>query len=140
MNSVEVINIILEETGYKAATFAAYIGVPRHLIADVKCGKTKSISVKLQKAICGKFPQFNPTWVLTGEGPIHIENFQTNNFEIQKIGNVDNSVVGNNSSNGVNGDLVSKLLDELAAQREELSAQRKQNDELIALLKSQIGK
>lgn len=124
MNSEERMKLILEDTGMKAATLAAFIGVPRFKVADVKCGKTKSISAELTKAICRKFPHFNPTWVLTGEGAIYAT---TQQVEISGNGNA----AGNGNTAGMSEDIVRRLLDELAAQR-------MQTQNLIDILKTKL--
>lgn len=78
---------------------------------------------------------FNVSWLLTGEGDM-LDNSTNQVINITKNGNT--SV--NGSGNAVNGssidqpdtDIVNKLLAEIAAQR-------KQNDELIAIIKSQLN-
>lgn len=128
MSSEERIRFILDETGLKAATFAGYIGVPRFKIADIKCGKTKTISPELCKAICRKFPQFSPTWILTGEGDAII------NQKVSSGQIINNPSGGNNSqtqSTGVSEETFLKLLEELAAQR-------RQTQDLIDIIKDKL--
>ena len=68
MNTSEKINSILDEVGVKAPTFAKNIGVIYQRILDIQKGKTKKISGELANAIVAQYPQFNITWLLTGEG------------------------------------------------------------------------
>lgn len=129
MSSEERIKLILEETGMKAATFAAYIGVPRFKVADVKCGKTKTISAELTKAICRKFPQFSPVWIMTGEGAVFVQNQTTQQVEINGSGNA----AGTGNTAGMTEDVVRMLLEEIAAQR-------RQTQDLIDIIKAKINK
>lgn len=64
----EVISLILNELGIKAPTFANSIGVKYQRILDIQNGKTKKVSFPVADAIIEKYPQFNRTWILTGEG------------------------------------------------------------------------
>lgn len=64
----EVISLILKELGIKAPTFANNIGLKYQRILDIQSGKTKKVSTIVADAIIEKYPQFNRTWLLTGEG------------------------------------------------------------------------
>ena len=68
MTGEEIINKILDELKIKAPTFAENIGVLYQRIFDIQRGKTKKISSQLANAIVSAYPQFNLTWILTGEG------------------------------------------------------------------------
>lgn len=68
MTGEEIINKILDELEIKAPTFAEQIGVLYQRVFDVQRGKTKNISSLLANAIIKVYPQFNLTWILTGEG------------------------------------------------------------------------
>lgn len=68
MTGEEIINKILNELEIKAPTFAEQIGVLYQRVFDVQRGKTKKISSQLANAIIKVYPQFNLTWILTGEG------------------------------------------------------------------------
>lgn len=68
MNGEDIINKILLELNIKAPTFAENIGVLYQRIFDIQKGKTKKISSQLANAIISVYPQFNLTWLLTGQG------------------------------------------------------------------------
>lgn len=68
MTGEEIINSILEALNIKAPTFAENIGVLYQRVFDIQRGKTKKISSQLANAIVTTYPQFNLTWILTGEG------------------------------------------------------------------------
>lgn len=63
-----IINLILNELGIKAPTFANRIGVKYQRILDIQNGKTKKVSPVVAQSIIESFPQFNKVWILTGEG------------------------------------------------------------------------
>ena len=64
----EIIEQVLSELNIKAPTFSANIGVEYQRINDIQRKKTKKISGDLAGAIMEKYPQFNLSWLLTGEG------------------------------------------------------------------------
>lgn len=68
MTGEEIINKILDKLEIKAPTFAEQIGVLYQRIFDIQRGKTKKISSQLANSIIKVYPQFNLTWLLTGEG------------------------------------------------------------------------
>lgn len=68
MDSLKVINFILEREKLKAGTFAKAIGVTPTQIYDLKSGKTKKISESIANKIVNAFPIYNKVWVLTGSG------------------------------------------------------------------------
>lgn len=83
---------------------------------------------------------FSVSWLLTGEGSM-FDNSTNQVINITKGGSTSvtgdgnalfGSQIENRSTESQNTDLVNKLLDELAAQR-------KQNDELISIIKSQLN-
>lgn len=98
MSGEEIINQILEELNMKAPTFAEQIGVLYQRIFDVQRGKTKKISSQLANAIIKAYPQFNITWLLTGEGQMK-NSITGNNYGIQ--GNGDNKSSYTNVGNTV---------------------------------------
>lgn len=68
MTGKEKVESILAELEVKAPTFASNIGVKYQRILDIQNGKTKKISGDVANAIKLKYPQFDITWLLTGEG------------------------------------------------------------------------
>lgn len=68
MNAQEQIAKILDKLGMKAPTFAKSIGLKYQRIVDISSGKTKKISGIVANAIIAKYPEFNLTWLLTGQG------------------------------------------------------------------------
>lgn len=78
MNGQEIINKILEALEVKAPTLAENIGILYQRIFDLQKGKTKRISPQVANAIIKTYPQFNLTWLLTGEGDM----FNSNNPSI----------------------------------------------------------
>lgn len=69
MNSKEIIDKILQIKGLNTKSFSEKIGLERpQAIYDIQKGKTKTISAQLANKISSVFPEFNKTWLLTGEG------------------------------------------------------------------------
>lgn len=68
MTGSEVIQMILNDLGVKAPTFAKSIGVNYQRILDIQNGKVQKISSKLAEIIIEKYPQYSYTWLLTGIG------------------------------------------------------------------------
>lgn len=68
MTGKEIINNVLDELDIKAPTLAEQIGVLYQRIFDLQKGKTKKISSQLANAIIKVYPQFQLSWLLTGEG------------------------------------------------------------------------
>lgn len=93
MDGSFIINLILNDLGIKAPTFAKNIGVNYQRILDIQRGKTKKISDALASVIIEKYPQYNRIWLLTGDG----ERFKNSTSITQHSG--DNSTNIANSSN-----------------------------------------
>jgi len=71
MTGADIINEILAELKIKASIFSKSLGYERpQKIYDIQKGKTKNISNELADDIVFTYPQFNKSWVLTGEGPM----------------------------------------------------------------------
>jgi len=69
MQGSEILNKVLEYTGLNAKTFSEAIGLERpQAIYDIQKGKTKAISQTMAIKIISVFPEFNKSWLLTGEG------------------------------------------------------------------------
>lgn len=68
MTGQEIINKVLETLEIKAPSFAENIGILYQRVFDLQKGKTKRISPQVAEAIVSAYPQFNTTWLLTGEG------------------------------------------------------------------------
>jgi len=69
MTGADIINEILAELKLKVSVFSKSLGYERpQKIYDIQKGKTKNISNELADDIVLTYPQFNKSWVLTGEG------------------------------------------------------------------------
>lgn len=68
MNGEEIIALILKDLGIKAPTFAKEIGVLYSRVQDVQSGKVKKISSDLADKIIHRYPKFDLSWLLSGEG------------------------------------------------------------------------
>ncbi len=63
-----LIEAILDHLDIKATPFAKSIGVHPTQIFDLKSGKIKNISQSIADKILKVYPDFNRTWLLTGDG------------------------------------------------------------------------
>lgn len=144
MKGSEIINLILNELGVKAPTFAKEIGLKYQRILDIQIGKTQKISSQVAEAIIEKYPQFNRNWLLTGEGEMILNGIHQN-----ISGNGNTAVAGN--GNTVQSSDMARALDEIAEQRrlaakavDEIAEQRKlavktqeQIDRLLSIIEKQ---
>lgn len=73
MKGNEIIELILNDLGVKAPTFAKSIGVLYQRVLDIQNGKVKKISYDLARKIIEKYPQYNEGWLLSGEGSPYTE-------------------------------------------------------------------
>lgn len=73
MNGEEIIALILKDLGIKAPTFAKEIGVLYSRVQDVQSGKVKKISSDLADKIIHRYPKFDLSWLLSGEGSPYSE-------------------------------------------------------------------
>lgn len=67
----EIIDFILNDLGIKAPTFASNINVPYTRIHDIQKGRTKKISGEVANCITSNYPQYNFSWLISGEGEIY---------------------------------------------------------------------
>lgn len=68
MEGREIITLILNDLKIKAPTFAKSVGLKYQRILDIQSGKTQKISTAVADAIIEKYPQYNRSWLLTGDG------------------------------------------------------------------------
>lgn len=69
----EIIEDVLGELGIKAPTLAKNTGLKYQRISDIQRKVTKGISGEVANAIKTRYPQFNITWLLTGEGDMFVD-------------------------------------------------------------------
>ena len=74
MKTPEIISKLLNDTGLKASQFAKSVGLVPTQIYDLQTGKTKKISPDVAEKILNIYPQYQKTWLLTGETPVIKEN------------------------------------------------------------------
>lgn len=132
MNGSEIIKEVLVNLGIKEPTFSSNIGLKYQRVNDIETGKVKKISAEVAKAIVGVYPQFNITWLLTGEGEMLK---QDGNNVVQHIhDNTNGTITGVNNgtvqTHGTDGELIK----ELAKQRELTEQALAQNDRLISII------
>ena len=72
MKAKDIINQLLESTSIKAGPFAKEIGVHPTQIYDLQSEKIKKISASIASKIVNRYPEYDPIWLLTGEGEIDI--------------------------------------------------------------------
>lgn len=68
MTTKEIIAYILNREDVSSAAFAKNIGVHPTQVYDLQSGKTKKISSGVGNKIINRYPDYNLTWLLTGEG------------------------------------------------------------------------
>lgn len=68
MKAKDIINQLLESENIKAGSFAKEIGVHPTQIYDLQSEKIKKISASIASKIVNRYPEYNPIWLLTGEG------------------------------------------------------------------------
>ena len=68
MKAKDIINQLLEYKSIKAGSFAKEIGVHPTQIYDLQSEKTKKISASIASKIVNRYPEYDPIWLLTGEG------------------------------------------------------------------------
>lgn len=64
----KVIELIAEKENMTISQLAQTLGKPANSLYDIQKGKIKGISEKLADLLLQKFPYYNKTWLLTGEG------------------------------------------------------------------------
>lgn len=70
IDTVGMMQALLDYVGMKAPSFAKEIGVPYQRIFNLQCGRTKRFSTVIANLIVDKFPEVNKTYLLTGEGEL----------------------------------------------------------------------
>lgn len=69
LKASEIIDTLLKTLQLNAKSFSDRIGLERpQAIYDIQKGKTKNISSSMANKIISVYPQFNMSWLLTGEG------------------------------------------------------------------------
>lgn len=69
MTPAERFNEVLKVTGTNVKSLSELLGYSRPQgLYDVAAGRTKSLSADLCRKIVTAFPEFNYTWLVTGEG------------------------------------------------------------------------
>lgn len=68
MSTKEIIQTILGREDVSASSFAKIIGITPTQIYDLQSGKIKKISAGIGNKIIAKYPQYNLSYLLTGEG------------------------------------------------------------------------
>lgn len=77
----EIINKIAENEGLSVSALATSLGKPAQNLYDIQNGKIKGISRRLANTIVKVYPQYNPNWLLTGEGEMCSQTLRS----VQKI-------------------------------------------------------
>lgn len=90
----EIIEVILEDLGIKAPTLATNIGLDYQRLYDIQRGKTKKISAEVANAVKSEYPEYNLSWLLTGEG----EKFQKK-LDKDRIDEIVNAAINDATSN-----------------------------------------
>lgn len=107
---------------------AKILGKPATSLYNIQKGKINGISDKLADLILEKFPHYNKSWLLTGEGEMTVQPCRQ---EIK--GGYNTQVAGNN--NQVNSPAtLDKAISEISEQRKMLIKSQEQIDRLIAVI------
>lgn len=64
----KVIELIAEKENMTISQLAQTLGKPANSLYDIQKGKIKGITEKLADLLLQKFPYYNKTWLMTGEG------------------------------------------------------------------------
>lgn len=135
------INAVIDFSGKKPATFATHIGCKTsQAIYELQKGRTKNISEDIRKKILAKYPQINPTWLVTGEGDMLITEKEVVEPKVVTHGDKSPAVMGDNAVvvNGDGSSIDEKLNAEIAVLKERirgLEAQLAAKNETIEILK-----
>ena len=82
MSTIKQLNNILVYTKLNPKSFSEKIGLARpQAIYDIQKGKTKNFSQAMINKIISVFPEFNKSWLLTGEGEMLKSKVSNNNLE-----------------------------------------------------------
>lgn len=82
MNTKDIVNFILSQEAISPSAFAKAIGITPTQIYDLQSGKIKKISGGVAQRIVAKFPRYNLSWLLTGEGEMTIDADRNSDLKI----------------------------------------------------------
>ena len=128
----KVIQDIADHERMTVAQIASAIDKPASCLYDIQKGKIKGVSEKLASLILEKFPHYNKSWLLTGEGEM-LKPTQS----IEGDGNIQ---VGGNACNVNAGKTIDKLIGLLSKAQEQISKRDEQIDNLIAVVERLTAK
>lgn len=128
----KVIQDIAEHERMTVAQVASAIDKPASCLYDIQKGKIKGVSEKLADLIIERFPHYNKSWLLTGEGEM-LKPTQS----IEGDGNIQ---VGGNACNVNAGKTIDKLIGLLSKAQEQITKRDEQIDNLIALVERLTAK
>lgn len=128
----KVIELMAENERLTIAQLAQAIGKPATNLYDIQKGKLSGVSEKLASLILEKFPHYNKSWLLTGEGEM-LKPTQS----IEGDGNIQ---VGGNACNVNAGKTIDKLIGLLSKAQEQITKRDEQIDNLIALVERLTAK
>ena len=146
MQGKDIIELILNDLGIKAPTFANSIGLKYQRILDIQSGKTKKISSTVADAIIEKYPQYSKVWLLTGEGSRTHEdksaNILGNNSGINNSGtiNMSHSTIDNRSYYSDSPDVLRAEIriksqeERIKSQEERIKSQEERIDKLLDII------
>ena len=66
----EIIASLVQYVGIEIPSLAKTIGVTKQRLHEIKCGRTKKISLDLANKICAAYPEINKAYLLKGEGEL----------------------------------------------------------------------
>lgn len=131
-NRNKVIQVISENEGMTIAQIAHMIGKPPASLYDIQTGKIKGVSDKLADAILEKFPHYNKSWLVTGDGDM---------FKTQQSINGDGNVqVGGNASNVNDGTALNNAIKEIAHAHALMAKMQEQMDKLLNVIENLSSK
>lgn len=73
LNAKEIRDALLQALNLGPGEFATALGINYQRIYDLGSGRTKKFNPGIVNLICKKFPQVNPTYLYTGQGPVLFE-------------------------------------------------------------------
>jgi hypothetical protein len=123
---MRIMNEILTELKINANELGSLLGKKRSPIYDIlDPDKKVGISLNMADSICEKFPQFNKSYLLTGEGKMLKSSVNQSNIE-------GDNIQGNNFT--VNKSQIDKLIDLVKTRDEQLNKSQEQIDKLIGII------
>ena len=115
MTPSERLNEVLRITGTNVKSLSERLGYNRPQgLYDVSAGRTKSLSPDLARKIVTVFPEFNYTWLVTGEGEMMTERPRTDTFTLtgdalKLFLNLSNTIVRQEENISKLADMVNRL-------------------------------